>query len=635
MRWLLASSLLALIGLSSASADHTGATARLASGRVFLVSLDGLGHLTQTLDADVSEELRTLHALTARGVQAAGLVPHVPSTTANTHAAIWTGAWGDVNGITGNSMPPAPRHAHSAFDRIQGFGSEPLRAEPLWLTAARQGVRTVVQQASQSYPFIPATVGDRPDAPLVILHGYQTRLLSPARFLRQADVRTVACETNEADTIRCVAWKSGPATLTGRLVRHPQHGFAMRITTGTDAGAVIAPAAPAEDTSPRTRPLARHFSDGLLVNVPDTPPVTLYFRLFEVAPDGSDFLLYHTPLHELALYDGGRDTRARVLRLLQEEGGFLGNGAGYEWEREQSALGLAAWRGGDGTSERRYLETLEVAMRQNIRHARWLVRTYQPDLFVGYTSLPDEMEHRWMGLAVHDQRYAAFRRWGYQLVDLTAAAFADLAGGEDHLLFVSDHGLAVVTHDVNINAALRDAGLLTADARGGVVPAATRAMYVRNCVMVHTDDWKDGVVPVADRRQVMDEVAAVLRRLRDPDTGQPVVTEIFMSDADRDRLGFGGPGGMDVCFDLPPGYAPTTGTAARAVVARRDMPVGYHGLVSTRPEMLGILLGAGPKLPAGRQWPAVRAIDVAPLVSDLLAIAPPTHATGTSPLAVR
>jgi hypothetical protein len=48
--------------------------------------------------------------------------------------------------------------------------------------------------------------------------------------------------------------------------------------------------------------------------------------------------------------------------------------------------------------------------------------------------------------------------------------------------------------------------------------------------------------------------------------------------------------------------------------------------------MQGILIAAGPRLQAGGAWPRQRAIDVAPLVSDLLGISPPRDARGRSPL---
>ena len=68
------------------------------------------------------------------------------------------------------------------------------------------------------------------------------------------------------------------------------------------------------------------------------------------------------------------------------------------------------------------------------------------------------------------------------------------------------------------------------------------------------------------------------------------------------------------------------------VVRAKARPLGEHGFLPTRPDMQGILIAAGPRLPQGARWPLQRAIDVAPLVSDLLGIAPPRDARGQSPL---
>lgn len=354
--------------------------AQPARSRVVLVSLDGLG--TETLTSDpVADELSRLRDLAGRGVRARGLQPHTPSTTANTHAALWTGTWGDVNGITGNTMPIPPRAAHTVVERASGFRADHLRAEPVWVTAARQGIRTVVQQASQSYPFVPMTVGEglpsthgggpapaprQPTAPIIV-NGYQTRVISPARVIRGADVTRVPCASGAAPpALACVSWVVGPLTFNGRIEAPTSHDRIprIRITSPQAAGGVDARATAAERDMPRNRALARHFSDGLLVDGADgVGPVMVYFRLFEVSPNGLDFVLYQTAIHELAMHDGPRDTSDDVRRLLREAGGFLGNAAGYLWERPQSPLGVALAEGGDGTSERRYLETVEVAVR--------------------------------------------------------------------------------------------------------------------------------------------------------------------------------------------------------------------------------------------------------------------------------
>jgi len=57
--------------------------------------------------------------------------------------------------------------------------------------------------------------------------------------------------------------------------------------------------------------------------------------------------------------------------------------------------------------------------------------------------------------------------------------------------------------------------------------------------------------------------------------------------------------------------------------------VGAHGYdPSAHPEMGGIFLTMGRGVGAAAILPPVRAIDVAPTISRLLGIAPPTHAEG-------
>ena len=627
---------LSSVGSAGAGSMHAAQPPARPPGRVLLVSLDGLGAATLAGDP-AARELTRLHALASIGVHAESLQPHTPSTTANTHAALWTGAWGDVNGITGNTMPVPPRDAHTVAERTVGFRSDHLRAEPIWLTAARQGVRAVVQQASQSYPFVPATVGEHLATPPIVLNGYQTRVLSPPRVLRTEDVTRVPCESAAAPPApACIEWTSGPLTFRGRFQSDQPGGPVSRIeiTSPQARHTVEARALPLEHEAPRGRPLARHFSHGLLVDAAtDVQPVMVYFRLFEVSPDGLDFVLYQPAIHELALHDGSRDTRDDIVRLLREAGGFLGNAAWYQWERPNSPLGVPIAEGGDGTSERRYLETAEIGVRQSMAHSAWLWRTYTPDLFVVYTSFPDELDHRFFALAHTDSRYVPLRQWGYQLVDLTVGALVDLTAPGDHLVFASDHGLAPVTHDARVSVALERAGLLAYDPAGRIDVGRTHVVPMRNCLVVNGTDWKQGIVTSEARGAVLTRAVEALQTIVDPDTGRAVVTEIVSSQAEQRALGFGGPNGADVCFGLADGYAVDEASTRGDLVSRRRLPKGDHNFLGTRAEMQGMLVAAGPRLPRGATWPRLRAIDVAPLVSDLLGIGPPAQATGRSPLA--
>lgn len=616
-------------------AVHTAAVSsqvapRAVPGRVVLISLDGLG--TQLFDADpVSDELRSLKALRARGAMADGLVPHMPSTTANTHAALWTGAWGDVNGITSNDMPLPPRASRQAFARVSGYRSNGLRAEPLWVAAARQGVRTVAQQATQVYPLRDETTGRGLAHPPTLLHGYQATVVAPARWLGDRDVRRVPCESADpAEARTCLAWSSGTVTFHA-AVMSGDDGQHLRVRVAGQPHAVIVRRADTERELPRGRALARHFSDGLLVDLPDQPPVMGYFRLFDVAPDGSSLELFQSVFQEAVYATGSPVPRSEAIRFLEEVGGFVGNGEDEPWEAE-GVSGRSFAMGGDGTRERRYLETLELGIRQTIRHAEFLWRRHQPRFLLGYVSMPDELDHTFLGQARQDPRYDEWRRWGYQLVDRASETYVGLLTADDHIVFVSDHGMSPTTHEVRVNQVLRDAGLVAVDAAGSLDAARSQVLFGRNCLLVHTDDWQDGPVPAARRASVLGRAIRAIQAIRPPQGDLPVVAGVYRSPADRARLGFGGPNGFDACIDPRPGYMFSTALGEGPVVRRRMRPTGEHGFLPTRPDMHGILIAAGPRVPVGGRWPLQRAIDVAPLVSDLLGIAPPRDARGRSPL---
>lgn len=588
-------------------------------GRVILLSLDGMG--TQLFREDpLAAELRALRALEARGTMAESLIPAMPSTTANSHAALWTGAWGDVNGITSNDMPLGPRRDSWATRRVQGFRSDGLRAEPIWVTAARQGVRTVAQQATQVYPLTPLSTGDA-----IVVHGYQTDRVAPGRWLTAGDVHSEAC-TAPSLTAVCFAWDAGPITFHAVL----ENGSRVRVRAGDTPREVTATLAPAEHASPRGRELARHFSDGLLIDQPGVAPVVAYFRLFEASADGRTLLLYQSGLRDTALTGPGPVSRADKIRFLEAAGGFIGNGDHEPWEAPgRSGTPLAL--GGDGTRERRYLETVELGIRQTIRQAGYLWRMHEPRFLVAYSSIPDEIDHTWLGQAREDARFNEFRRWGYEVVDRLVETYVSLVGPDDHLVITSDHGMTPITHEVRLNRALLDAGLVAATSAGAVEPQRSQVLLGRNCIQIHTDDWRDGVVPVASRDAVMDRAEAALRAVRDPD-GRPVLTAFLRTQEERERFGFGGENGYDACFDVLPGYVVSTTLEPGPLTRVRRRATGEHGFLPTRADMRGILVAVGPRIANGGRWPVQRSIDVAPLVSDLLGIDPPRDARGRSPL---
>ncbi|MDZ4798660.1 MAG: P1 family peptidase, partial [Bryobacteraceae bacterium] len=563
-----------------------------ARSRVFFMSFDALGYERLTADP-AAEPLTALRGMMRTGAYAEGLMPAYPSTTANGHAALWTGTYAGGNGILYNQTPLMPRSAHAFTERVVGFRSEGLTAEPIWLTAARQGKRVVAHQVTQVFPFTPQTVGSGPMPNLVVANGFQSRSFAPWQLVRPGGegVRKVEC----AGAPVCFEWMAGKSTFRAEVV-----AGGLRVRSGSQM--VEVRAQPEEIEAPRNRALARHWSAGLEV---EGLPAFVAFRLFSLAADGSDFELLQTPIQEMAIYADSR-VNAEVAREMQREvGPAVGNAAGSLWTRTL-------------INERRFLETLELVVRQQIAEVKWLARKRDPDLLITYVSAIDDLDHLWYGLG---ESYREWRKWGFVAVNRAAEALLGLASREDHVVVASDHGMAPVEWYVGVNKVLQGAGL------------AGKAVALNTCVLVNTDDWKGGTVKAAEREGVLDQVAAALVAVK-ADDGQPVVTMVYRSQEDLRFFGHVDPAGADLCFDLRPGYGPTE-SGDGGVLQKAVRPVGAHGFDPNRADMKAVLLVTGPRAAAGRSLGPQRSASVAALVADLLGIGAPSSAAFASPLAVR
>src|SRR4029078_3785600 len=116
----------------------------------------------------------------------------------------------------------------------------------------------------------------------------------------------------------------------------------------------------------------------------------VYFRLFALAPDGSALTLYRTAPHVL------RSNKPRLEQAAFEaSGGFVGNAAPSTLER--GPRGKPLWDGGDGTAERRYLETVALVVRQMSRVNDFAIDRTGWELLLTYLPFPDEAVHLWYG----------------------------------------------------------------------------------------------------------------------------------------------------------------------------------------------------------------------------------------------
>lgn len=570
--------------------------------RVFLISLDGLGFQAATQDPAASE-LKTLTRIAAEGYYLP-MQTAFPSLTAASHASIWTGVYGDKNGVTANSFPPQPRAQHRFTDRGRGFRGESLQAEAFWVKAGRQGIRSVAHNPTQGFPCTPFNSG--PGS--VVMNGYQSAEIAPERLLQASDVQWLdtapegLAVPKSRRQPRFFTFTSGRIRFTGTVFAKGLNYDTIRLTAYGGRRYVDAPVKDAEDlplrNEAKSRPLAQYFSEAL----PVAGITALHFRLFELSADGKGFLLYQTAAKEISLcQDGAKQNEAFKKRLLTSAGAFIGNGAGgLYWE------GRFGPRLSSGLAERRFLETLELHARQTMRHSRALLDEFNPRLLVDYISTPDDMLHLWWGLAVQKNAFIEpFRRWGYQIIDWRVRELFSLLSPQDHFIVVSDHGMSAMNTEFHLNGLLKEWGY------------ASRISAQDTFLLVNTTEWLDGIVPVQEKRALLEEVKAKLASLEDPSTKSPVFASFFWPEDIQTRYGAGGPNGGDLYFDLKPGYYQTNRSQV-PVFQRLDPPTGAHGPLPTREDLLALFLAHGPSL---NSRPArMRSVDVAPFLLGLFSI---------------
>jgi len=602
--------------------------------RAVLVTLDGAGAAV-VADAVARGVMPALGRLRAAGATADGSLTSIPAKTAPGHAALFTGTWADKNGIAGNrvSVPGGP-----VTEEDTGYTSTHLRAEPIWVTAAREGLRASVVSAPQIYPFAPyqreRRFGGNFDRNLTLIEGYQNYEVPDSVY---------------------TAAELGPRPATGWMHDLPAHEGEPREVELTVAGTRVDgllyddPADPARGLDTLYLGLDKDTQGGVTLKPEPLrgmdasafralrvhlgqADAAAYFRLFELSPDATRIVLYRASLHAI------RASKPRVEEAaFAAMGGFVGGWAARTYE--DGALGPLLWEGGDGTAERRYVETVALCIRQFTRLTDFAMDRTPWDLLVSYLPFPDGALHVWLGrldpsLPGHDPELA--RRLRPMLDEVLAATdafvghIADRAGTGTLVAVGADHGMGGIDRVLRPNVALRKEGLLAVDARGEIDLARTRAVYFpgnSGYVLVNRADREGGIVKPEDEESVRREVAAALLAVRDPRTGGAPVTGI-MDPRQRDGRdpALGGPDGGDLYLSVLPGYD-LSGSVLGEAVQQVD-PKGVHFLNPERPEMLASFVVAGPGVAPGAKLGTIRQIDIAPTLCALLGISPPAQAIG-------
>lgn len=595
--------------------------------RAILMTIDGAS-APAVADALRRGLMPNLARMRERGAAASGAIAPLPVKTAAAHAALFTGAWSDTTGISGNSVP---RPGGSILEADSGFQSRLLRAEPIWVTAARQGLPATVATATQVYPFGPyleeKRFGGSFGRQLTLLDGFQGQQgpegALTARELEQAPEPAEPPE--HVGALKAVAFTVAGVRLSGLLYDDPADpaaGFDTLALTG-----------PRNSTRLKALPAGADVSAfGQLILPLQAGDAGVFFRLFELSGDGSRLLLYHTAPAVLR-------ASQPVLQplLLQATGGFVPGSAGHG-AYARGALGPLLWEGGDGTAELRFLETAALCARQLRRLTEFAARRTEWSLLVTYLPFPDEFSHHWLGrlspeVPGHDPALAERLRpyWdrGMALVDQQLGALQELADASTIVAVAADHGQAAVYRAVRPNVALRAAGLLALGPDGKVDLARTKALYFlpnAGFVLLNKSSRPGGIVPPADEAGVRAEVRKALTSLRDPRTGARLILDVLDAQRGPGPFGMGGPNGGDLYLSVAPGTE--IDPALDGPPVAEVPPAGAHILDPSRPEMQASFELAGPGVRAGANLGAIRHVDVAPTLCALLGLDPPAQAVG-------
>lgn len=609
------------------------------SPKAILISLDGGGErfLERMI---VAGFMPNLAAMRRGGVQADYALTNFPSKTAAGHASIWTGAYGNVNGVTANSVPLLPKSEHTLLESQSGFDSAALRAEPIWAAAARSGKQALVLQATQLSPLTAygpsGRFGGDGAGRMTLFDSYGGLLehdwvLDSTASLRPAFGWTSLPAGREAP--QELDLKAGDTTFKGVFYDDPGDPVAgfdtleIRPRKDSAMGAVILKAGPSD---PGT---IDKFSFPLPVTVKGATSSVVY-RLFDLAPDLSSVRLYRTSIAPEIT------NRPDLLpEFLARTGGLVIKGA--EDQYAKGKLGPTLLDGGEGQAEDRLLETVRLAMASRTEKLRYAAKNYPWDLLVYYLPYPDGVEHIWYGLV--DDRSQAYRPdigpklWPYLeavsgIVDEFIGEARRIAGDRAVVAVASDHGMEGVARDFFPNVVLRQAGLLAIDAKGKIDLSRTKAFYSYNdgaYVVINSTDYKGGIVPPREVPRVTEAVVQALRAVRDPKTQARVVTSVFHANQADPTLGIGGAAGGDLYLDLQSGlYFNAAPDGDLRFKARHPFMSGGHIFNPARATMHAVFYLAGPGVKQGVVLPPARSIDVAPTLCRLLGIPSPMQATG-------
>ncbi len=568
---------------------------------VFLISWDGApSNLVYKLMED--GYLPHFSSLAEQGIRAESAQSVDPSLTSAAQNTIATGSYPSHTGIVSNSF-------HNPNDSIywyrRGYDEALDQAEPVWVTASKQGLTTAAVFFLGGSPDLPSQMAD-----YTIDYGIQDAYSN--QFSLSLEPVSQAWEGALPESF-------SPPLEGSYAIPEINRVYFYAVDPSDDQQANYS------RVYINIEKVIDENTPGLQVN--DWGSLVLMPKLVA----GAEFLLQEidqdkTPL-EITLYHTGIFHNLASPRELQDalnqKFGFFPSGAdSYAME--------------DGwiTAEQN-LYLLKKASQWMAEVSAWVYQTYQPDLQYTWHDEFDAAGHAFLMQNERQynytpelaEQYQDYYRQAAQSSDNALATMLDVIDLEETtVMMVADHGMAPIHSVVYVNTILEKAGLLALDGRDYVIEEKTKAIAIASGGAAHIyinllGHEKDGFVPESDYTSIQQQIIDLFENLVDPESGgkvfQHVLRQDELAEIHLDHINSG-----DVFVQAFPGYH-LDGWRGNAYIFELAVFYGQHGYDSRLPEMQAIFIAAGGAMPAqGIIIPAVKLVDYAPTIAHLLGFMP-------------
>ncbi|MET1160876.1 MAG: alkaline phosphatase family protein [Thermoprotei archaeon] len=569
------------------------------------------------------------------GYYASGMIVSFPSATAVSHAVISTGAPPNITGITGNAihLPGTP-----IYKKVSGFDGRYLLAEPIWVTADRQGLKAVVASFPQSTPSVWKDVVKNS----ILFNPY-------GAFVWPISYSTLYTTNTSIPRATYITFSTPPVNWTGSLGVSVYLAYESNIKIGDDTWYLYL-ADTDNDEYPDLLaicPNEKNLNKAVAIlregewSEPINTTITYKGQTYVVAPRFKalnlsivNFKLYRSLMRPFnAEWFSDYDTAWRVWNEVVVKTGMITDGDWY-------AL-VNGW-----IDEDTYMETVYFTNEFFKQFTIWLIENTDWDLLLTYTPIVDNVQHQFLGLIdpsmpyydpVKAPKYEKYVYEAYLWADeITREILNHVDLSDTAVIVISDHGQWSVAKLVYINNILMEAGLLKVDSNGKIVWSETKAYYVGyNQIFVNLQGREEGgIVPPDEYESVVNAIKAALEKTVDPDTGEPVFS-LVMSRDEACIFGLCGERAGDVVFSLRPGYAPQGGIGSDVFKLAEPLKTitGTHGDLPYYEDLLAIFGAVGAGIGHGKLG-LIKSTSIAPTISLLLGIDPPANATGNPLLIV-